>query len=364
MEEQKKHILEDKNDEVIDLREVFTSLWKKKKTFIWVWVVTAIVSAILIFPVPRYYQSTVKLAPEIDNSMSGGALGSIASSFGFDLSNMQTTDAIYPMLYPELLESTDFIIDLMNIPVQTDDGEVSTDYYHYLKEHQQQTFYMVPFKWLKREISSWFKTEKIEGAGEGSHIQAFRMSEEQKGIVDLVNANVSCDVDMKTQVISITVQDQDRLICATIADSIRQHLQDFIISYRTRKAANDVRHYEELTAQAKSDYERSMIEYGAYCDANRDIILQSAISKRDELENAIQLNLNKYNTMNTQLEAANAKLQERIPAFTILQSAIVPTKPAGPKRMIFIIVMLFLSTLVTGTYILRKQIIDLLISAR
>lgn len=365
MEEQKKNITQPTNDEVIDLREVFTTLWSKKKTFIWVWIITVIVSAALIFPVPRYYASEVKLAPEMDNSMSGGALGSIASSFGFDLGNMQTTDAIYPMLYPELLESNDFVVELLNIPVTTDDGEVSTDYYHYLKDYQETTVYMIPFRWLMRQIRGLFKSSTpITGNGEGSHVDPFRMSEEQKNIVDLVHSNIACNVDMKTQVISIKVQDQDPLICATMADSIRQHLQNFIISYRTSKASNDVRHYEDLTSQAKADYERSMAAYGAYCDANRDIILQSAISKRDELENAIQINLTKYNTLSTQLEAAKAKLQERIPAFTLLQGATVPTKPAGPKRLFFIIAMLFLTTLVTGTYILRKQIVDLLLRAR
>ena len=124
MEEQKNNTKQVSNDEVIDLREVFQTLWNKKKTFMWVWIVTFVVSCALIFPVPRYYTSEVKLAPEMDNSMSGGALGSIASSFGFDLGNMQTTDAIYPMLYPELMESNDFVVDLLNIPVATDDGEV------------------------------------------------------------------------------------------------------------------------------------------------------------------------------------------------------------------------------------------------
>lgn len=365
MEEQKNNTKPVSNDEVIDLREVFQTLWNKKKTFMWVWIVTFVVSCALIFPVPRYYTSEVKLAPEMDNSMSGGALGSIASSFGFDLGNMQTTDAIYPMLYPELMESNDFVVDLLNIPVATDDGEVKTDYYHYLKDYQQKTAYLVPFQWLMRQIKSLFKSDSpIIGNGEGSHVDPFRMSEEQKNIVDLVHSNISCSVDMKTQVISITVQDQDPLICATMADSIRQHLQDFIIAYRTSKASNDVRHYEELTAQAKVDYEHSMAVYGAYCDANRDIILQTAISKRDELENAIQINLSKYNTLSTQLEAAKAKLQERIPAFTLLQGATVPVKPAGPKRMFFIIAMLFLSTLVTGTYLLRRPIADLLLRAR
>lgn len=35
----------------------------------------------------------------MESSGAGGALGSIAASFGFDLSDMQTSDAITPLLY-------------------------------------------------------------------------------------------------------------------------------------------------------------------------------------------------------------------------------------------------------------------------
>ena len=51
--------------------------------------------------------------------------------------------------------------------------------------------------------------------------------------------------------------------------------------------------------------------------------------------------------LNNQLQAAKAKIQERTPAFTMLQNASVPTKPEGPKRMIFVLVMTFLAFVVS-----------------
>ena len=62
--------------------------------------------------------------------------------------------------------------------------------------------------------------------------------------------------------------------------------------------------------------------------------------------------------MNTQLEAAKAKVQERTPAFTVLKGAAVPVKPAGPKRMIFVAAMLFFAFLFTSAYIFKREIID------
>ena len=115
-------------------------------------------------------------------------------------------------------------------------------------------------------------------------MSAFRMSKKDSELLDQIKANISCDVDKKTEVITIKVEDQDPLICATMADSVRNHLQTFITKYRTNKARVDVEHYEKLAKQSKREYEYCVREYSAYCDANQDVMLQSFISKRDELE--------------------------------------------------------------------------------
>jgi LPS O-antigen subunit length determinant protein (WzzB/FepE family) len=78
------------------------------------------------------------------------------------------------------------------------------------------------------------------------------------------------------------------------------------------------------------------------------------------MENDMQLKFNAYSTINTQLEAAKAKVQERTPAFTMLKGASVPIKPAGPKRMLFVIFMLAVATLATTTYILRCDILKII----
>lgn len=89
--------------------------------------------------------------------------------------------------------------------------------------------------------------------------------------------------------------------------------------------------------------------------------MQSFLSERDQLENEMQMKYNTYSAMQTQLEAMKVKLQEKTPAFTTLQSATVPQKPAGPKRMLFIVMMLILATMVTSCVVLKNEMHKLLI---
>ncbi|MGN1262901.1 MAG: chain-length determining protein, partial [Prevotella sp.] len=96
--------------------------------------------------------------------------------------------------------------------------------------------------------------------------------------------------------------------------------------------------------------------YASFSDANKDVVLESVRTKIEDLENDMQLKFNTYNAMMTQLQAAKAKVQERTPAFTILQGASVPIKPAGPKRMLFVIGMSFFAFLFTAIYISREEL--------
>lgn len=189
----------------------------------------------------------------------------------------------------------------------------------------------------------------------------FNLSKKDYDLMKTIGEKITCAIDQKTEVITITVQDQDRLVCALMADSARQHLEDFIIQYRTKKAKIDVLHYQSLADKAKKEYDKTVVRYSSFCDANQDVNMQSFLSERDQLENEMQMKYNTYSAMQTQLEAMKVKLQEKTPAFTTLQSATVPQKPAGPKRMLFIVMMLIIATMVTSCVVLKNEMHKLLI---
>lgn len=343
---------ENNQPEVIDIRKIVRELIGRKRLFARNLLVAFILSCLYIVFVPRYYTSSVRLAPELEGTSAGGSLSSLASSFGVNLGAAQTSDAISPMLYPDLLASSDFIVSLFPIRVTTDEGDLSTTYYEYMQKHQKTSPWSFPFRWLKKQLS--FKSAgKKTSAGDG--INAFRLTEVQKDVVDLMTDKIDCSVDKKTDVITITVTDQDPLISATMADSIKARLQKFITDYRTNKARIDMEYYEKLTGEALREYQEATRQYVDFADANTDIVLESYRAKQNDLENAMQMKYNTYSAMFTQLQAAKAKVQERTPAFSILQGATVPVKPAGPKRMLFVLAMLFVTFVGTAVYILKDE---------
>ena len=61
--------------------------------------------------------------------------------------------------------------------------------------------------------------------------------------------------------------------------------------------------------------------------------------------------------MVAQYQAAKAKVQERTPAFTVIKGAAVPIKATGPKRMLFVLGICFITIIVLCIYSIKDLII-------
>lgn len=337
----------------IDMGKIVKVILTHRKTYCYVLPIVMVVTYLLMCCMPRYYMSSVVLAPESSDNTSLGSFSSSLASLGLgSLGKLANNDAISPDLYPDLLSSNDFVVQLFPIKVINKDGSINTNYYDYLN-HKQKDAWWNKIKGYIMELIDPTPLTNFKGT---EKVDIFSMSKKQQDIAAKIKKNINCEIDQKTYAITISVKDQDPKICATIADSTRQHLQNFIIDYRTNKAKNDYAYYNNLCNKAKKEYEEARRKYASSSDANMDVSLTSVRSKIDDLENDMQLKYNIYSSMNTQKQAALAKIQEKTPAFTTLQSATVPIKPAGPKRMLMSIAMAMLAFIVMSVYFLRKNI--------
>jgi hypothetical protein len=348
------------DDGKLDLTRIFNILKKKWWMIALNCLIIGVIAALLIVEEPRTYTSSVILAPEAEYGAGGGGLSSLASSFGIDIGNVSSSDAIRPDLYPNLVASTDFILDLFKLPVRSLDGNIYTDYYTYLKKYQRSSWWKKDLKKFMSQFRDKPKNPKALAGGNdsglnGSKSQIHVLSPDEESMVEGIRSAINCSVDKQTFTITIQVTDQDPLISSTVADSVRSKIQAFVTDYRTKKATKDFNYYYKLLLQAKGEYEKALKAYTYYVDTHRDIILQSYISERDQLENNMQLKLNTYNAMLTQVQNAKNKIQENTPAFTVLQNAVVPVKPSGPKRMLFVLGFVFMTFLFTSVMIVLRS---------
>lgn len=355
MNEENKYIEQEEQESSIDFGKIWKDLLKHKGLYFKVLTIAFVLAAIYTLSLPNYYNCEVKLSPEMSGkSTSVGSLASLASSFGVNLGNLgNATEALFPTLYPDLMNSVDFKTSLFPVPVtiegDKDKGEKdrTMSYYDYLEKEQKLPWWSAGIKWM----FSLFIDEKEEP----TKVDPFRLTKEQAEIVKAIDKNIVCDVDKKTMVITINVTDQNAVIAANMADTVKTRLQNFITDYRTSKARVDLEYNKKIAAETKARYEKARQKYAEFSDANQDVILETVRQRQTELENEMQLQYNAYTQVAAQLLAAEAKVQEDTPAFTTLQSATVPVKKTGPKRAQMCLIFLFLAFLATTAWILYKE---------
>lgn len=348
MEEQNKTASESQ-EQMTNVQKIMNALKKHKKEFVKSLSVAFIVSSLYAIGLPNYYTAEVTLVPETGGEVS--SLASIASSFGISLGGSgKGSDAITPTLYPDFMRSIAFTTSLFDIKVQKDSDNRVMTYYEYLAYEQKSPWWGKAIK----SVMGLFSSKKEERKGPGK-VNPFRLTPDQNSMVATIHGKIKCDVGRRTDVIAIKVTDQDPLVVATVADSVRERLQKALTEYRTKKARHDLKYVETLYKEAKVKYERSCELYAEFTDANQGLMLETARLRQTKLENDMQLYYNNYNAISSQLLAAKAKVQEDTPAFSTLQDATVPLGNAGPMRKRIVLIFLLFVFLAHSAWILYKE---------
>ncbi len=342
---------EKKQSMEIDVIGLIRRVLKEKKLLGVYLAIGTVVGLIVAFNTPRRYTSQVVLAPELGGAGSmADNLSDLASMVGVNMSSSgNNVDAIYPEIYPDILASPDFIVRLFDVEVEQ------------LKTHKRNTYFKhlcfegkVPF-WNKPKIALGKLLKKLRKkdnvAGEGRRIP-FQMTEEEYQVVLAIRSLTTCLVDKKTSVITLGFTDQDPLVAAIMVDTIQSRIQQYITQYRTQKARNDLEYAERMYQEAMVKYRASQKAYSSFADSHRDMLLERYVTRRDELENEMQLNFNTANQFAQQMNVAQAKIQERTPAFTILQQAAIPVKPSSTPRLFILIAWIFLFAMADAAWVL------------
>lgn len=331
-------------EQEIDLVELARKVWADRRLVLKWCGIAVLVGLVVAFSIPKEYTTTVTLAPETTGgSRSLGGLSALAGMAGINVGDGEGGDALSPELYPDIVSSTDFSVELFQVPVQDKEGELQTDLYTYLQEHQRSPWWSAilsfPFKCIGW-ITSLFSDEETEGGG---GVDPFRLTKKQTEIVKSLNQRITVAVDKKTSVITLSVTMQDPLISATMTDTVMQKLQNHITNYRTSKARHDLNFAQELYDEARAKYYDAQQVYANYVDANQSIALRSVQTKEERLRNEMTLAYNLYNQTAQQLQLAKAKVQENTPVYTVVQAATVPLRASKPSKPMILIGFVFLA---------------------
>lgn len=354
-------------DEGIDLMEVIKQIWAGRKTVLMFMAAGFLLAVVVVLVTPKQYQTQVKLLAETGSKNgAGGLLGQLGGMSGLNLGGLtglmggsSSEDALTPELYPDVVKSTPFLLEVLGQKVTESKHGVTMTVAEYLTSYSKS-----PLSGLTGIFKG--KPEPVAVLKAPVDPKALlRLSKEQKdladGLADIISLSVASSsggglTGGGSKVITVSVEVQDPQVSAQLADSVVGSLKNYIISYNTGKAKKDLDFVKARFNEARDRYYATQQALASHNDRNLNVITSSANMSKERLQTENALASNIYNSMAQVMEQAKLKVQDQTPVFTVIEPAKVPLIKSKPKGVVIAMGLMFAGAFVgVGVVFIRRK---------
>ncbi len=347
------------DEKEIDLLEIIKGLWARK-SFVFKSVgIGIIVGLVVAFSIPREYTTPTKLVPEVSgSSMSSlSSLSGLAAMAGINAPSLGSSgeDAIRATLYPDVVHSLPFMVEMLKLEVNSGNGEIQTTLYDYLDTYQKKPWWSHIFGAPFKLIGFVFELISPKEEGVEAPIDPAALTRRQELIVRSLRERVGVTVDVKSYVITVSVTMQDAKISADLAQVVLTMIQEYIVDYRTQKVKKDLAYAQDIYNDAKEQYYQSQHEFAVFEDRNQNISSSRYRTELDRLRNEMDLDFSLYTSLASNLEQAKIKVQEETPVYAVIEPASRPSDDSAPNKPLILIAFCFLAGLFSCAYLIIKH---------
>ena len=224
----------------IDLIALLKTVWEDRKTVIYsVIVFSCLGLMIALFSQKEYLVSTI-MVPQVENQSSNlGGLSSLASLAGVNMDMNTGSNAISPKLYPMIMSSASFQLEIMNTEFQFDEipGPISLlDYY--INEFKPGLFGTIK-KYtigLPSLIMSGARVDHPDKAN-GTIKETIKLTKDQEEVRKIVEKNLSLEVNENDGYLTLISSFHQAYLSAQVAQKTQRLLQEYVTKLKIEKAA-------------------------------------------------------------------------------------------------------------------------------
>lgn len=343
-----------KKDDEFDLMALTRSLWDGRSFILKVMLLAGTLGIFIALLSPKEYTSSTSMVPQ--TSQAGGKLGglsSLAAMAGFNLDMASGNEALSPLVYPQILNSGPYQLELMNTPFSFSEVDHPVSLYEYYTEIKKPGVLSLIRKYTIGLPSMIIKAIKGQGDKKISSLEngPIAFSDKQEEISKMIKERIILTIDSKQGYLTLQASFDEALLSAQVADHARELLQKYITKFKTEKAANQLAFIEERYQEKKKEFEKAQERLARYRDQNRNMSSAVARTEEERLQSEFSITMNVYNELAKQLEQAKIQVKEDTPVFSVLEPALIPNEKTKPKKAIIVFTWLFLGV-ITGVGII------------
>lgn len=300
------------------------------------------------------FTGSVRVLPELEIKSNGAfsKLGSLAGLAGIDLNDVNSTDAVRPDLYPNVLQSTPFALHMMKQKVFVPEQNKALSLIEYLSKNKAGGFSFSPIGWVMGLFSSPTPVPLHASTKPETVLQ---LTKEEHEMVEQLQERIQANLDKKTGIISIVVKMPDPIVAANVANIATDYLRDYVTSYRTGKTIQELKLLTDQTNDSKKRYEQAQFNLSSRKDQNLNLVMNTAMDRIEKLRYDRDLAYSIYSELSKKLEEVKIRLQEETPVFKILEPSVVPLKKSEPKRTTIVLFFTVVGMLGCTGYLFLKK---------
>ena len=370
----------------IHLVPIFYKFWKGRKIILVTMAIFFVIGMLIIIIYPRDYTSKVTLLVEPGGSNSAAKsaiLNQLSALTG--VPNAGSADALTPALYPLVVKSRYFLLEVINQQVTDSKKGFKITLSQYLDKHPITNFWglirgytlglpgkiIAAVRGKKKSDPTVLSSQPpasilpIPSSApglrlsvidpSGSDSSALELTLDEKSKIEVITNCIKAEIKRGSlNLLEISVNMEDPLVAKELAGSVVITLTRYIIDYRTRKVKNDREFIEGLYAEAEKKYKRAQQVLASYHDRNQNVIQSSARIEGESLQAEYNLTFNIYNSLAQLLEQAKINVQENTPVFTMIEPPSIASESTSGSAIIMI--MLFLGFFAGALIVFGKPV--------
>jgi len=335
------------DEDEIDLLELAKTIWSKRMFIVKVVALGAVIGVIAALLSPKEYKSTATLMPEYSTESQGGA-SSLLRQYGGLLgvsggSYTSNSNAIRVDLYPNIVQSTNFQLKLMDQPFYFSDINQEATLFDYYTELNSPGVLGVlesytiglPGKILGAILPK--KELMTTVPGDTNESMVLNLSKEEFEVISTLRQKITASLDEESGIVSVSVTLPDNIAAAAVTEYTIKELTEYLTEYRTEKVLRDLTFVEEQLATAEARFEEAQLTLAEFRDSNQGMLSARAQTEEQRLNSEYQIAFNLYNGLTQQYEEAKLKVQEETPVFKTLEAVHVPLEDETSGAMILIV---------------------------
>ena len=342
-------------EDSIDLIEIFKSIYKERKLLIKVVIASFALGIIVALFSSNQYTSNSTFIPQINNeSKPSSSLSGLASLAGINLSQNISGSELSPLLYPQILNSNPYRLDLLSSKILNNSERISIRDFILLQNNFN--FFELIKKYtigLPGLIMNIFKSDNT--TNEEFDLNIYKISEEDNKLFESLDNLLSISINEKEGLITLLSTHENKSIPAQIVRNAEEILQQKIIELRV-KSSQELLNFSENQFKNKTNELNNLLDRIAiFRDQNLNINSSLYQNKLDRLLSEAQILQSVVQQLASQVEQAKLQVSKDTPVFTVIKPVSIPYEKSAPKRSLIVIIFGFLGLIGSIGFILLKS---------